>query len=147
MLRVHTVERLNFWKHPASFTDRSDSFLPTGRVGGDFESPCSCFGTTPLQCLAFCWPSALLYATPLQYYCNNRVPPSQNVFFRFQEPALDHEFCDTCRDARRVTSWTPDRLEILCNHCADVPRVTVCRHRELRGYGKFNWADEGCAHG
>eukprot|EP00752_Nemacystus_decipiens_P013434 g11897.t1 len=30
--------------------------------------------------------------------------------------------CDCCREDKWGCSWTPDRLELLCNACADAPR-------------------------
>eukprot|EP00752_Nemacystus_decipiens_P017478 g15670.t1 len=55
-------------------------------------------------------------------------------------PAEAGSKCDACRDDKWGCSWTPDRLELLCNACADAPRRLALEFFELNGYGQFKWA-------
>ena len=49
------------------------------------------------------------------------------------------EVCDKCRRKGRRCSWTPDRLECLCDYCADAPRRHLDGYDHAHNLG-FNWA-------
>lgn len=66
--------------------------------------------------------------------------PRPSLLQTFQAPAEVGATCDSCLEDKRPCSWTPDWLELLCNHCADGPRQIVEEWFGLRGYGTFPWA-------